>query len=388
MWTYTNKSIGTTELLKVHYTDGLADGIYEYSKVTKNVTKMSFKGIIKNGVPIGPVSGKLSEDCTYTGQTDENGLPDGLWKSSSEYGTQYEKWEHGVLHDAYFIENSTGDKSPVDESHCINVEIGSIINSNPYYMEKWINRGCYAWDGTILSKRSADEIRASVIKSDDVDQLSKTDYGGYANDEEFIRAKSTIPNILYKLNGTKVDCIIDKQGNVTDIEFTQAPKDPAVAKELERCLGMLKYKPAIYKGLTVYCKWGFWYDGNKSLLPEETNEQTPDVEDKKEVEDKVYTAVEQMPCFPGGQSAMNSYLSNNLRYPEKTANEGIQRVIVAFIVEKDGSISNVEIERSVERNLDDEALRVVKNMPKWTPGKQNGSEVRVKMVIPITFRIN
>lgn len=388
LWTYTNKSIGTTELLKVHYTDGLADGIYEYSKVTKNVTKMSFKGIIKNGVPIGPVSGKLSEDCTYTGQTDENGLPDGLWKSSSEYGTQYEKWEHGVLHDAYFIENSTGDKSPVDESHCINVEIGSIINSNPYYMEKWINRGCYAWDGTILSKRSADEIRASVIKSDDVDQLSKTDYGGYANDEEFIRAKSTIPNILYKLNGTKVDCIIDKQGNVTDIEFTQAPKDPAVAKELERCLGMLKYKPAIYKGLTVYCKWGFWYDGNKSLLPEETNEQTPDVEDKKEVEDKVYTAVEQMPCFPGGQSAMNSYLSNNLRYPEKTANEGIQRVIVAFIVEKDGSISNVEIERSVERNLDDEALRVVKNMPKWTPGKQNGSEVRVKMVIPITFRIN
>lgn len=388
LWTYTNKSIGTTELLKVHYTDGLADGIYEYSKVTKNVTKMSFKGIIKNGVPIGPVSGKLSEDCTYTGQTDENGLPDGLWKSSSEYGTQYEKWEHGVLHDAYFIENSTGDKSPVDESHCINVEIGSIINSNPYYMEKWINRGCYAWDGTILSKRSADEIRASVIKSDDVDQLPKTDYGGYANDEEFIRAKSTIPNILYKLNGTKVDCIIDKQGNVTDIEFTQAPKDPAVAKELERCLGMLKYKPAIYKGLTVYCKWGFWYDGNKSLLPEETNEQTPDVEDKKEVEDKVYTAVEQMPCFPGGQSAMNSYLSNNLRYPEKTANEGIQRVIVAFIVEKDGSISNVEIERSVERNLDDEALRVVKNMPKWTPGKQNGSEVRVKMVIPITFRIN
>lgn len=388
LWTYTNKSIGTTELLKVHYTDGLADGIYEYSNIKKNVTKMSFKGIIKNGVPIGPVSGKLSEDCTYNGQTDENGLPDGLWKSSSEYGTQYEKWEHGVLHDAYFIENSTGDKSPVDESHCIKVEIGSIINSNPYYMEKWINRGCYAWDGTILSKRSADEIRASVMDSDDVYQLPKTDFDGFSNDEEFIQAKSTIPNILYKLNGTKVDCIIDEQGNVTDFEFTQAPRDPAVAKELERCLGMLKYKPAIYKGLTVKCKWNFWYDGNKSLLPEETEEQTSNVEAEKKVEDKVFDAVEQYPSFPGGEGAMFSYISNNLRYPQKAAENGVQgRVSVKFIVEKDGSISNVEVNRSVDTDLDNEAIRVIKSMPKWNPAKQNGTEVRAYYHVPVVFRL-
>lgn len=388
LWTYTNKSIETTELLKVHYTDGLADGIYEYSNIKKNVTKMSFKGIIKNGVPIGPVSGKLSEDCTYNGQTDENGLPDGLWKSSSEYGTQYEKWEHGVLHDAYFIENSTGDKSPVDESHCIKVEIGSIINSNPYYMEKWINRGCYAWDGTILSKRSADEIRASVMDSDDVYQLPKTDFDGFSNDEEFIQAKSTIPNILYKLNGTKVDCIIDEQGNVTDFEFTQAPRDPAVAKELERCLGMLKYKPAIYKGLTVKCKWNFWYDGNKSLLPEETEEQTSNVEAEKKVEDKVFDAVEQCPSFPGGEGAMFSYINNNLRYPQKAAENGVQgRVSVKFIVEKDGSISNVEVNRSVDTDLDNEAIRVIKSMPKWNPAKQNGTEVRAYYHVPVVFRL-
>lgn len=389
LWTYTNKSIGTTELLKVHYTDGLADGIYEYSNIKKNVTKMSFKGIIKNGVPIGPVSGKLSEDCTYNGQTDENGLPDGLWKSSSEYGTQYEKWEHGVLHDAYFIENSTGDKSPVDESHCIKVEIGSIINSNPYYMEKWINRGCYAWDGTILSKRSADEIRASVMDSDDVYQLPKSDYDGCANDEEFIQAKSTIPNILYKLNGTNVDCVIDEQGNVTDFEFKQTPKDPAVAKELERCLGMLKYKPAIYKGLTVKCTWNFWYDGNKSLLPEEPEEQISNVEAEKKVEDKVFDAVEQHPSFPGGQGAMFSYINNNLQYPEKAKENGVQgRVSVKFIVEKDGSISNVEVNRSVDTDLDNEAIRVIKSMPKWNPAKQNGTEVRAYYNVPILFRLN
>ena len=387
LWTYTAKSIGTTEQLKVFYTDGLADGTYEYSKVTNNITKMAFKGVIKNGVPIGSISGTLSEGCTYTGQTDENGLPDGLWKSSSEYGAQYEKWEHGVLRDAYYIENSTGDKSPVEESYCIKQHIGNIISNNPHYMEYWIKRGCYAWDGTILDKRSADEIRASVINSDDVDQLPKTDYGGCANDEEFIQTKSTIPNILYKLNGTKVDCVIDEQGNVTDFEFTQEPKDPTVAKELERCLGMLKYKPAIYKGLTVKCKWNYWYDGNKSLLPEETEEQTSGMEIEENVEDKVFDVVEQQPSFPGGQVALNSYIGNNLQYPEKARENDIQgTVFVRFIVEKDGSISNAEVKRSVDPDLDNEAIRVIKSMPKWNPGKQNGAVVRVKYQVPLTFR--
>lgn len=275
LWTYTSKDATTTEQLKTHYIGGLVNGIYEYSKVTKNVIKMSFKGVIKNGVPIGPISGTLSEGCTYTGQTDENGLPDGLWKSTSKYGVQYEKWEHGVLRDSYFIENSTGDKSPVRESSYIKNRIYGIISNNPYYMEYWINRGCYAWDGVILDKSSADEIMKRVIDGDDVYQAPKTDYGGYASDEEFIQAKSTIPNILYKLNGTKVDCVIDQQGYVTDIKFTREPQDQAVAKELERCLGLLKYKPAIYKGLTVKCKWEFWYDGNKSLSGDDTKNASP-----------------------------------------------------------------------------------------------------------------
>lgn len=290
------------------------------------------------------------------------------------------------MHDAYFIENSTGDKSPVGESSYINDHIGRIIRTNPYYMEYWIKRGCDAWDGVILDKISADEIRTKVIDSDEVYQLPKTNFDGFSNDEEFIQAKSTIPNILYKLNGTNVDCVIDEQGNVTDFEFKQTPKDPAVAKELERCLGMLKYKPAIYKGLTVKCKWNFWYDGNKSLLPEE---QTSNVEAEKKVEDKIFDAVEQQPSFPGGQGAMFSYISNNLQYPEKAQKNGIQgRVVVKFIVEKDGSISNVEVNRSVDPDLDNEAMRVIKNMPKWNPAKQNGKEVRAYYDIPVTFRLN
>lgn len=110
---------------------------------------------------------------------------------------------------------------------------------------------------------------------------------------------------------------------------------------------------------------------------------------EKKVEDKVFDAVEQYPSFPGGEGAMFSYISNNLQYPEKAQKNGIQgRVSVKFIVEKDGSISNVEVNRSVDADLDNEAMRVIKSMPKWNPAKQDGTEVRAYYYVPVTFRLN
>ena len=86
---------------------------------------------------------------------------------------------------------------------------------------------------------------------------------------------------------------------------------------------------------------------------------------------------------------MFSYINNNLQYPEKAAENGVQgRVTVKFIVEKDGSISNVEVNRSVDPDLDNEAMRVIKNMPKWNPAKQNGTEVRAYYRVPVLFRLN
>ena len=327
----------------------------------------------------------------FSGQTDEEGLADGTWKLTMKLSDGstlvfYDKWEHGVIKECYYINNTTGDKEK------INGGIPSVIYDvvrTPCQLERLIDRGSdEPWEGVLLDKKEVDNIRARVMDSDEVYQLPKPDYDGCANDEEFIQAKSTIPNILYKLNGTNVDCVIDEQGNVTDFEFKQTPKDPAVAKELERCLGMLKYKPAIYKLFTVKCKWNFWYDGNKSLLPEEPEEQISNVEAEKKVEDKVFDVVEQYPSFPGGEGAMFSYISNNLQYPEKAQENGIQgRVVVKFIVEKDGSISNVEVNRSVDPDLDNEAMRVIKNMPKWNPAKQNGTEVRAYYYVPVTFRL-
>lgn len=103
---------------------------------------------------------------------------------------------------------------------------------------------------------------------------------------------------------------------------------------------------------------------------------------------KVYDVVEHMPQFPGGPSAMFKFLADNIHYPEEAEKKGAQgRVIIAFIVECDGSVSNPKVTTSAEEHLDKEALRLVKSMPKWIPGTQGGHPVRVKYTVPVTFRL-
>ena len=111
-------------------------------------------------------------------------------------------------------------------------------------------------------------------------------------------------------------------------------------------------------------------------------------EPKPEVENKVFDVVEQMPSFPGGPSALMKYLSENVKYPVVAQENGVQgRVVVSFVVEKDGHITDVKVVRSVDPTLDKEAARVVKSMPSWIPGKQNGSAVRVKYNVPVSFKL-
>ena len=104
--------------------------------------------------------------------------------------------------------------------------------------------------------------------------------------------------------------------------------------------------------------------------------------------DMVFDVVEVMPQYPGGQIAMLKYIMKNIKYPKQIMEEGIQgRVTVSFIVEKDGRVSNVRLLRSVQPSLDKEAIRVVKSMPKWTPGKHNGKPVRVQFNLPVMFKL-
>ena len=103
-------------------------------------------------------------------------------------------------------------------------------------------------------------------------------------------------------------------------------------------------------------------------------------------EPKVYDMVEKMPSFPGGSEALKEYLKKNTMYPNPDA--CIQgRVVVVFVVDEKGNLSDVKVARSVEPSLDAEAVRVVKSMPRWNPGMQNGKAVKVRYTLPVTFRL-
>lgn len=106
-------------------------------------------------------------------------------------------------------------------------------------------------------------------------------------------------------------------------------------------------------------------------------------------DDKVYNTVEEMPEFPGGQNALMRWLADNLKYPMEAAEAGIQgRVVVKFVIDKNGNVTNPTVARSVCDALDAEALRIVRSMPKWTPGKQDGKCVAVEYSLPVAFRID
>jgi TonB family protein len=135
---------------------------------------------------------------------------------------------------------------------------------------------------------------------------------------------------------------------------------------------------------------------DKTILVVETDEtkaETPETNTAvgtfEPVQGDVFDVVEEMPQYPGGPQALFEFLSNNVKYPEEAEKAGIQgRVIATFVVEKDGSVSNAKVVKSVDPLLDAEALRVISAMPKWKPGKQNGKVVRVKYTVPLSFHFD
>ncbi|MDD4778609.1 MAG: energy transducer TonB [Fermentimonas sp.] len=109
---------------------------------------------------------------------------------------------------------------------------------------------------------------------------------------------------------------------------------------------------------------------------------------KEEVTEEIFVVVEEQPEYPGGNAAMMQFLSDNIRYPVIAQENGIQgRVICNFVVERDGSITDVQVVRGVDPSLDREAVRVIQQMPRWKPGKQRGQAVRVRFTLPVVFRL-
>ena len=122
-------------------------------------------------------------------------------------------------------------------------------------------------------------------------------------------------------------------------------------------------------------------------LKEEVVVEKP-IEKPKEVKEEIFKSVEQMPQFPGGDAALMKFLSSHINYPPMAAENNVQgKVILQFVVEKDGHVGEVKVVRSVDKDLDKEAVRVVKTLPKFTPGRQNGQPVRVWYTLPVQFKL-
>lgn len=128
---------------------------------------------------------------------------------------------------------------------------------------------------------------------------------------------------------------------------------------------------------------------NREELWDDVLEDEEQKQEKQAIEEqRVFDVVEEMPQFPGGPSALFEYLSKSIKYPVIAEDNGVQgRVLVTFIVERDGSITEVKVVKSVDPSLDQEAKRVVESMPHWIPGKQGGNPVRVNYTVPVTFKL-
>lgn len=112
------------------------------------------------------------------------------------------------------------------------------------------------------------------------------------------------------------------------------------------------------------------------------------VSSENQEEAEIFTIVEEMPTFPGGEGKLAEFLARNIKYPQAARESGIQgRVFLSFVIEPDGSVTNISVMRSLGGGCDEEAVRVAKLMPKWNPGKQRGKPVRVSYMMPVNFKL-
>lgn len=186
-----------------------------------------------------------------------------------------------------------------------------------------------------------------------------------------------------------VQFVVNKDGSISNDTIVRSV-DPLLDAEAIRVVrSMPNWTPGKQKGEAVRVRFTlpvtFRLDGGAESKPAEVKQVVKTSTQGEEI----FKVVEHMPEYPGGMGELMKFLQRNVKYPKEAQEQGKQgRVVVQFVVEKDGSITDAKIAKSVDPQLDAEALRVVNAMPNWTPGKQRGKEVRTYFTIPVTFRLS
>ena len=196
----------------------------------------------------------------------------------------------------------------------------------------------------------------------------------------YLKSMVTLPDNMKTRQEWKVLFTLEKDGRVSEVSVITDKKDTyGVGTQLKKAFEtMPAWQPLTMRAIGA----------QKAFLAYDLEFKPYEMEIKAVGEVEVYDVVEQMPQFKGGDAALMDYLNKNIKYPVIAEENGIQgRVVTTFVVERDGSITDVQVIRSVDPSLDKEAVRVVSSMPKWKPGKQKGEPVRVKYTMPVTFRL-
>ena len=177
------------------------------------------------------------------------------------------------------------------------------------------------------------------------------------------------------------DVLAEEEIEITRREPTPPPPPPPPEPETPEIIEVVEEK--------VETKLEIKTEDDQSQRQMQTYVPPPPPKPKQEeVTEEIFVVVEDQPLFPGGNAAMMKFLSDNIKYPVIAQENNIQgRVICNFVVEKDGSITDVQVVRGVDPSLDREAVRVIQQMPRWKPGKQRGQAVRVRFTLPVVFRL-
>ena len=187
-----------------------------------------------------------------------------------------------------------------------------------------------------------------------------------------------------------VSFVIEKDGSVNEVKVMRGIGGGCDEEAVRVIIGMSKWKPGKQDGKPVRVSYMMpinfkLSDGQPTKPAQKADANKPDMTPDK---NGVYQIVEEMPQYSGGEDALMDYVSKNVVYPSEAQEKGISgRVFVGFIVEKDGSVSNVKVLRGIGGGCDEEAVRVISGLPKWKPGKQDGKPVRVSYQMPINFKL-
>ena len=307
----------------------------------------------------------------------------------------------GELRKTFTVKNYTAEGMP-------NPNIDFTIRE----VEKHGDTMMYSMDPFTISGDIVNKLKNKIMTDEDID-LEVTEVGCVDNDtvyniveqmpefpgKEKAMMEFVTHNIHYpeeaKEKGIEgrvfVGFVVEKDGSINEVKVLKGIGHGCDEEAVRVVKSMPKWKPGMQKGkpVRVHYQMPFFFKLSDNQPKQPVKKSSVSKADMKPDKNGVYQIVEEMPKFPGGENALMDYVAKNVVYPKEAQEKGISgRVFVGFIVEKDGSVNEVEVVRGIGGGCDEEAVRVIKALPKWEPGKMKGKPVRVSYMMPIIFKLH